>query len=523
MSQYQRITVDTSDEQDMITGLILSDEFCRRVLPMLRPEHLKDSGARRVLDWVLHYHNQYKKAPGSEIQSIFNTEQKNLRDVEANSIEDLLSTLSDRYTNKGKNNWEYQADRARDYIRARSLEVLAETVSTLKDRGDLSRAESLVHQFRTTSVQTSQWVQPLLDQELQRRALIRVDSGLFRMDGAVGKAFGWWQPGWLVAFFGSPKRGKSYLLQEVAMQALIQGLKVAFISLEMSDEDMVLRFMQAATSLPQVKGRIKIPVWDCDKNQTDTCRLRQCTNKESIPRDDNDLPFYRESSKYQPCTYCKIHKKFLENYKVSSWFKIVEKDDSMLTKAINNTSAFAMHYKGGNLHFRSFPRDTATVDDIDNAVEELKTVHNFVPHIVVVDYADVIKRKGSHDGQQDWQALDEIWKGMSGLAGSRKILVVSASQGNQKSFDAKTMKLGQVAGFTGKVAHVDLGISLNQVGDSDSGNSERDRMIMRLGTLARRHGISSNEQVYILQTLELGQPVADAWSVSAGYNLAVEE
>lgn len=522
MSQYQRIPIDTSDEQDLITGLILSDDFCRRVLPMLRPEHLEDSGARRVLNWVLNYHTQYKKAPGSEIQSIFNTERKSLRDVEANSIEELLAALSNRYKDNGKNNWEYQADRARDYIRGRSLKVLSESINTLKDRGDLSKAEGLVNQFRTTSVQTSRWVQPFLDQELQQRALVRVDSGLFRMDGAIGKVFGWWQVGWLVAFFGSPKRGKSYILQEVAMQALVQGLRVAFISLEMGDEDMVLRFMQAATSLPKEKGKIKIPVWDCDKNQNDTCRLKERTNREPIPRDGGDLPSFREGSKYQPCVFCKTWKNFLVNYKVASWFKIIEKNNDMASKAIENTNAFALHYKGGNLQFRSFPRDTATLDDIDNALEELKTVHDFVPHIVVVDYADVIK-KGDHSGQQDWQSLDEIWKGMSGMAGSRKILAISASQGNVKSFDAKTMKPGQVAGYTGKIAHVDLGITLNQIGDSDDGNSERDKMIMRLGTMVRRHGTTTNEQVIILQSLELGQPVADAWSVSSGYKLAKEE
>lgn len=513
MARIRRIKIDVTDEQNLLTGLITSDEFCRKVLPMLQPEHLHGLGTRHLLDWVREYHATYGKCPNTEIQSIFNLERRNLTDAEGAVIETLLANLSDRFSSNGKHNWSYQADRARDYIRTRNLELLADNVKLLRDRGELDRAEREVRNFTIATATTSQTVYPLTDQELQRRVLDRSEGGLFKLPGAAGEVFGWWQPGWLVAFIGPPKRGKTWQLGDVAMWALSKyGLRVLFVSLEMSEEDMTRRFMEIASSLPEEKGKVVIPAWDCFRNQDGSCTMPERVNHESLPRDSDDLPHYTKGGSYQSCTVCKVDSKLLHNYRVASWFKTTNEKDSFAAKAIQSVEAYAFQHQGGNLALRCFPRFSADVEDILNLLDE-EEARGFIPDILIVDYAGILKEeiKGSGSG---WEVRDETWKKLGGLAAERKLLLVTGGQGNAKAMSARSMHQDQIAGYTGINAHLDVTISLNQLGDN-----ERAAMVMRMGCLGMRHGRWPTEEVFVLQNLDLGQPLMDSFAASVGHKL----
>lgn len=513
MARIRRIKIDVTDEQDLLTGLITSDEFCRKVLPMLQSEHLHGLGTRHLLDWVREYHSTYGKSPNTEIQSIFNLERRNLTDAEGTAIETLLANLSDRFSSNGKHNWSYQADRARDYIRTRNLELLADNVKLLRDRGELDRAEKEVRNFTIATAATSQTIYPLINQELQRRVLDRREGGLFKLPGAAGEVFGWWQPGWLVAFIGPPKRGKSWYLASVAMEALSEyGLRVLFVSLEMGEEDMTRRFMEMAVSLPEEKGKVIIPTWDCSRNQDDSCVMPERVNRQSLPRDMNDQPCYVKGGNYLPCTECKIDNKLLRNYRVASWYKEIEAKDSFAAKAIQAVEAYAFQYQGGNLALRCFPRFSANVDDIVNLLDEEES-RGFIPDVLIVDYAGILKQpKGSSSSA--WEVHDETWMELGGLAAERKLLLVTGGQGNAKAMSARSMKPDQIAGYTGIAAHLDLAVSLNQLGDD-----ERAAMVMRMGCLGIRHGRWPTEEVWLLQNLDLGQPLMDSFAISVGHKL----
>lgn len=517
----RRIPIKIDDEQKILTGLIVDDSFCRRVLEMIKSEHLEGRYARRIVQWVREYHATYSKAPGKEIETIYKVNSANIDESESIIIERFLQNLSAKHETDEAQNWDYQVDLARNYLRTRALRVLADNVKTLSDRGDIGKAEGAVRDFIVTVGATSQWVWPLLDIELQQRMLDRSRKGLFRLDGALGRLFGWWQKGWIVAFVGPEKRGKTWWLIEVAVQAIIQGLSVAFFTMEMVDEDMTARFTRHVTALPDNIGKIKVPVWDCAHNQTDDCDLRVRTNMETIPVNDAGHPLFDELDKYQPCTFCKDNpKKYLRNYKVASWFTMTHKGEDYYNKCIGRTAAFAMQYGGHNLSMHCYPRNSIGVDTLIAALDELETTHNFTPKMIIIDYADILLAEGN---EEERHKLDKIWKRLAALAQERKVVVVTASQAKSSTRKQRSIRQGDFAEDYRKGATVDLAIGLNQLDSEEEGKSEREQMIMRLSAMAVRHTRTPNEECYVLQNLELGQPAMDTFAKSVALYDAPEE
>ena len=84
--------------------------------------------------------------------------------------------------------------------------------------------------------------------------------------------------------------------------------------------------------------------------------------------------------------------------------------------------------------------------------------------------------------------------------------------------EAKSVKPIEVAEDIRKLAHIDLGISLNQ--RSNEKEDEKAAMVMRLGIMVKREGESTQEEVTVLQCLPLGQPAMDSWAPGVGWKLA---
>lgn len=514
-TERRRVEVNTDQEIQLITGLIVDDDFCRQVLPMLRPGHLDIRLVEIIISWVRDFWEQYRKAPGLEIQNIFKANQPRMKEEETNIISSYLTNLSRIYAEKERHNWSYQAELARDFLRLRNLELLTAQVKGHVGQGGLQQAEEAIRDFGAISAKTSHWVSPFSDEALILSVLQKIEQGgIFQLEGALGEVFGSWDRGWLVAYFAPYKRGKSFWMVETAVQAVIQGLKVVFVSLEMQEKSMVKRFIQNATTLPDQAGRFKIPVWDCTANQEDTCELKVRTNHVSIPTNQEGDPKYDELSDYRPCIYCKNDPDFLENFQVITWFEMIDKTEDLGQKILKRTQGFAAQYHGGNLRLICYPRFSATVHDIESDIDSLVFNDEFIPDMIVVDYADILADKGSDERDR----LDKIWKKLARMAGERHAIVVTASQTTRKSMDAKSIKPTDTAEDIRKLAHIDLGISLNQ--RSNEKEDEKAAMVMRLGTMVRREGESTQEEVTVLQNLSLGQPAMDSWAPSVGRRLA---
>lgn len=514
MVLIRHVETDVDKEQGLLTGLIVSDEFSRTILRMVSPDHFKDRYARRLFSWIRDYQSRYHHAPGMEIQSIFNAQKNKLPEAEREILESYLLNLSERYEQETRHNWQYQAELSRNYIRELNIRMLMERVEGFLARGEIAQAEhAILNAVLKSDMQTTQWVFPFTDEEFLDRVLDRSQEKTFRLSGAMGEVFGWWKLGWTVTLFGGTGKGKTWILLEIAIQAMLAGLKVAVFSLEMRDVDIGERLAKIATAIPDEPGKFLLPVWDCVFNQDGSCVLPVRTNKEPLPRDPVDRkPVFQQDAPYRPCTYCQKDPRYLRHYRVASWFAMVEKPVGFAKAMKERVRAFAGQYRADRLALRFFPPGTADMEDIQAALAELEA-QNFIPHMIVIDYAD--KLKSAHKDKIDH--LEAVTQDIVRTGLERKAIMVTASQVTREGMAARTLKEHHVPGWVGKLHHIDLAIGLNQTKEAPEGKlSEKEAGVLRLTSLKDpRQGKRVVDQVFILQNLEIGQPALDSFATSS--------
>lgn len=207
--RYRHVPVNTDDEQNLLIGLIVSDEFCHRVLPTVKPEHLVINQDRRVLQWIRNHYEEYGKAPHREIQSIFTAESRRLEaagnEAEAELIARFLDTLARVYDRQAKGeqiDWNHRADLSLKYLRQREIEVLVDQLGVLVKRGQVDQAELMVQGFRVPTPGVA---------DLPDLAAVRKQMGDIK----------WLWPGWIPQGFltvlsADPGVGKSAIALHLA-------------------------------------------------------------------------------------------------------------------------------------------------------------------------------------------------------------------------------------------------------------------------------------------------------------------
>ena len=154
--------------------------------------------------------------------------------------------------------------------------------------------------------------------------------------------------------------------------------------------------------------------------------------------------------------------------------------------------------------FKNYPRFSANTSDIIRDLDILEQTDNFVPDIIIIDYADILKAEDSGPSTGVAQ-LDDTWKSLSKLAGERYALVVTASQITRAGMDKKQVKVGDTALWVGKTAHLDVFGTLQQTSE------EKKDGVMRVGLMAHRYrDFDENNNCMILQKLDYGQVCLDS-------------
>jgi hypothetical protein len=506
----RRITVSTDVEQKILTGVIVNTDFCRKVLPILEPYHIEILHVRRILVWVMDYYDVHKEAPGQHIQDIYLTEQQKLKPEEGQLIQEYLSNLSRTYELETQVNWEFQYDRIRAYCRQKSLQVIAQKITTAAESGKVDQAEEMIREYRNVSKKTSEWYDPL-NPEVVKASLKEKERGLFKFKGALGELFGWIHRGWTIALMGPPKRGKTSWFVEFAIQIIMLfRLRVAFVSLEMSQTDMEIKFLRAVSASPDNPGEYRIPVWDCLKNQDGTCQLEQRASSVQLMDEGAPIPESAASGQYVPCTHCKDTAGWDEHYSPSSWYTSIAKTQTIYGEGESTARKLANFLGHNTIRFRCYPRFSVTLDEIESDLDDLIYNEGFIPDVVILDYLDIVNMGASKEQGRD--RYDEVWKQFTRMSGEKKWVGITGTQGNKKSITSQSTQQEHITEDMRKLAHVDMLIGLSQA--RFSGRSEKSLGRMRLGLLLFRHGETPDDEVIVLQQQKLGQVCLDSYARS---------
>jgi len=505
MAKIRRYSVDDDIEKRIVIGLIVSDEFCTSIQKMIKMQYFQIDYAKIVAGWVQEYFKLYKKSPGKDIQTVYRAEKASLNEVDANLIGKFLNNLSEFYENGPAFNHEYLLDQSRNYFRDRSLSILSEKVQAELMRGRIDQAEKEVKNFSRVVKELGTWFNPFDKSEIHKIFSSENDF-LLRLPDELGKLAGDLEREWLVAFMGPMKRGKSFMLQEFTVQALSNRLKVVFFSLEMSKRELSKRIHKRLTGLADKTGPVSWPVFDCERNQDNTCNRPERTCSKGVKAPGEIITDPKEVKNYKPCVVCRPKDQGdfdNKEYRQAVWRIWKDQKEPVDSKTVLKKARDFERLYGDNLRVKAYPSFAASFDDIISDLDDLWYTESFAPDVICIDSVDIMAPQGgshlSERGQSDWS-----WKRAKGLAGERHCLVATVLQSNRASITQKSVQQENTSEDIRKLAHVDIMFGLNQTPE------EKIKGILRVSTVAHRHeGFQFGKDVMILQSLELGQPLLE--------------
>lgn len=524
---FKRRQISDSDEIEkrILTAMIVSDQFLKSIRQSVKKKYFKIDYVKDLVGWILDYFDRYGKSPQHSIRDIFTVEKEKLKEADAKLIEYFLEDISDEYERSDSLNVNYLIGNAKSYFNKRAHEILFRDGSNLVAAGRMEEAEKLLDKFKTVTKETGAVFDPFSPEEIRNFDIDEKANTLFVLPGALGRLTGYMQRSWLLAVTAPEKRGKSWMLEEIAFQVIMVGLRTLHISLEMNKPISKKRVYKRLTGtvttrdLEELPEVVQYPVFDCGYNQDNSCNRKQRVCNRGIVKEISGLgdkegliKIYQESEvgNYKPCTWCrenynKIRKGDKYRFEAAYWFKDQKSIKLMTPEIVRKKSK--MYYsekRGSNLRMRTFPAFSANSDDIKAELDALEYTENFIPDVIIIDYFDIQKpERGS--SFSDRSIIDAIWKMGKNVADVKQCLVVTADQSNKASRMKQSVESSDTTEDKRKDAHLDVRIALNQT------SREKDDMVMRVNVLFHRHRkFNPHREVYILQQLDLAQPLLDS-------------
>ncbi len=499
-------------ERRIITGLIVSTDYIRQVQPIWDSDYLESPELKMMSDWCIAYFDKYQAAPSTDIESIYTEHLRSGLDKEkAQFVELILESLSDEFEREDKFNVDYLVDQTRKYFKQRHLALYSEEIQALVEDGALEDAERVAGEYRGLP----DGLVPGLDLSSQE-ALDRVEKAfntqkqsVVRYTGALGRI---WNSqmvrGSFVSLMGSEKRGKTFLLMDIAMRAVRSKSHVAFFQAGDMTEDQQLKricvYLAKRSDKERYCGTLYLPVKDCWLNQTDQCDRedRDCdfgilaeeTKQDAVDFDTLQAA-WKDNPDYEPCW-----KYQCRDYKGAVWFKKkIIKDPLTADDAKKTLQGFFTKNKT-QFRLSTHPNGSLSVKEIRNILATWERQDGFVPDCVVIDYADLL----INDHRMEFRhQQNEIWKGLRGLSQELHCLVVTATQADAKSYEQGTLKLSNFSEDKRKYAHVTAMYGMNQ----DPGGREKKLGILRINELVvREDDFHSGHHIHVLQRLQIGRP-----------------
>lgn len=501
MSIRKRV-IDNSVEEKILIGLIISDRICRETLHLIKRDTFQNPYTQTVAKWIKAYHKKYRKAPKQTIQDVFNVEQKNLKEEEIDFIVSFLSRLSEEFEDEDTPvNEDYLIDKSLEYFKKSALKNISEKIDSCIELDKIDEAEKALQGYRQISKEMSKFIDPFSDEEVNKFFADQRDNvnKMFRMNGALGDLIGDFERGTLVGVMGPAKRGKSFILIEIAVQAFMERFKVLFVSLEMNTYKMKRRFFRRLTAFGEEEKDYVYPCFDCWKNQMNICTKSKRTNHVKLRDAEGDKPTeFDPQSDYRPCVACRGEKDFLPD----NWFTMIRRPKQNVRNTKKHMQGLRQMFSE-NFRLICYPKFSANVSQLKSDIETLEYEQDFIPDVIVIDYADILAPEDNRVTGRD--RYDETWKMFGNLGDVRKALVVTASQTNRASFNKKNVTQVDAAEDIRKIANVEVMLSLNQSQD------EKREGVMRVAVVAGRdEDFNEYKTCTILQNLTLGQVCLDS-------------
>lgn len=114
----------------------------------------------------------------------------------------------------------------------------------------------------------------------------------------------------------------------------------------------------------------------------------------------------------------------------------------------------------GNLTVRYFPTKALSTVGLRGHIDKFISTTNSRPDLIILDYADLMKV--STKREKKYEALEDLYEDLRGLAGEYEIPLWTATQANRSALEADIVDANNIAASYGKVAVADFLVSLSR-------------------------------------------------------------
>lgn len=445
--------VDISVEPRILGELITSGELLGKIRPIVDPTLFESPISRIVGQWVLDYYDKMQDAPGKAISDIFIARRSELNEADANLVNAFLKNCSASWR---PTNVKYAEDVASQFFQQKSIDRLADNIKSKASNGNIDGAQRLIAEYVKPEVVHSRSISLLSGTSHIRHAFQNDDEELFGLRGGMNRLVG--GPlcrGELIAFLAPPKSGKTWWMVDTAIVALTRGCKVLFISLEMTEDQMIRRFWESMTGCSRFGGEVEGSAF-MDAGDGRYNLVLGTRNTSRIDLSDEGIEA--------------VQKRYL-----------ALTDD--------------------NLKFRCYPTGTLTLQKLQSELKVIEVFEHFIPDVIVIDYADIMALP---PGREKRHQLDALWMGLKGISNERNILVVTASQTGRETVGGKRdADETNIAEAVSKVNHVNRMITINR------SKKDKKMCIYRMSCQTMREGRECFDQLVVSNCLEIGRPWMD--------------
>ena len=462
----------------------------------------------------MEYFKRYNKAPQQHIEDIFKSHQRKDLDADrAELISDFLESISDEYERADKFNSRYAIDQVEEYFRTQSLQALSEDIRAELARGNTQEAEALLGKYQRVSQPLKRGINPFTDKEAIFNAFERSEERLFQIPGALGHLINdeLVREG-LIGFMGPEKRGKTFILMELAKRAARARNNTAFFGAgDMTQDPMIIRWHTSLTGRSNRKRYCEetlMPVLDCVHNQMNKCNKRQrvCDCGLGLEKPDDPIPFEDAPEDYVPCSVCAKNRH--SRFRGAVWYEHYEEVKPLMWReGLKAGRQFMKRLKGRDFKLDCYYNNQLSVRTIKIQLEIWRDSEGWIPDVVVVDYADILMPESGFESKDLRHQQNEAWRILRSLSQEWHCLVITATQADAASYDVKSLRMKHFSEDKRKYGHVTGMLGLNQT------DEDRARGIMRINWLVRREGeFNPNHHVKVLQCLARGKPlIASYW------------
>lgn len=396
------------------------------------------------------YYDDFKEAPRDNFSDLFKEREDSINEDLHKKCLNIFNILNDITGSNG----DYILQRINDAIYHFQLEEASiEFASLVKGQNYNGAVAAILKAIKQQKVVEDPYYSYFTDKSFIEE---RISDKRYIMKTKIemlDTIIGGFQTNWLVTCLGATKAGKTWMLIELALVGVWQGLNILFVSLEMGkaqiDErlDMAVGFM---TSNPNGEAEVLRKVGD---------------------------------------DYIKV------NEKISSIYEI-----DKVIKARNKYKKIS----DGHLEVVAFNRGRLNYLDIDRILDELEEKKGLFFDAVVVDYLGIMKETAP--GQNKKEKISENSIGLKEIAGTRNMLAISAMQGNRKAMSAKIFKSNLVADDIDTIFNSDLVLAICQT------DIEEKESKARIYIANYRHG-KQHGSVGIYRDLSIGQFSIDNFEI----------